>query len=400
MEKVIFVITGGQWQVPIIRECQLLGYKVLNTNLYSHTPGAQVADFFVEADVKDVDKNLEVAKQYKPCAVLTDQSDIAVVTVAHVAEQQKLPGIGIECALRFTDKLLMRQLASEIGVPCPPFYELKQYEPLERIVKEIGFPLVVKPRSSQGSRGVTIVHSESELRGAVKHAFAASFEQQSILIEGFIDGTEYTVEGFKDHTKHHSLAISQKQGYSSCPTVSEHILYKQEFKGIDVYALKEQNDKLVEALGLPFGITHAEYKYVNGTFYLIEIAARGGGNNISSHLAKGMSGINLNQYLVRYALGETPLINSCDIKLQKCQVMKLVWLKFTAGKVIQRTSPNKILEIEGVIDFNYNFELGDELVAITDDTTRHGHVIIKAQDEEQLDNIVSEVQKEICIEYQ
>ena len=55
-------------------------------------------------------------------------------------------------------------------------------------------------------------------------------------------------------------------------------------KKYDYEKLARLNSDMVETMGLPFGITHAEYKYYNGEFYLIEIAARGGGTRISSDI--------------------------------------------------------------------------------------------------------------------
>ncbi|MEZ5336075.1 MAG: hypothetical protein R2741_13015 [Methanolobus sp.] len=48
----------------------------------------------------------------------------------------------------------------------------------------------------------------------------------------------------------------------------------------------EINKKLVEGFGLKFGFTHSEYivEDETGEIYLVEIAARGGGNYISSDI--------------------------------------------------------------------------------------------------------------------
>ncbi len=59
----------------------------MNSNLYEDSIGFKYADFTGVMDVRDKEKNLALAKEYKIDAVLTDQSDIAVPTVAYVAEQ-------------------------------------------------------------------------------------------------------------------------------------------------------------------------------------------------------------------------------------------------------------------------------------------------------------------------
>ena len=52
-------------------------------------------------------------------------------------------------------------------------------------------------------------------------------------------------------------------------------------KEYDYDKLRAYNDSFVMKTNLQFGFTHAEYKCEDGDFYLIEIAARGGGNMIS-----------------------------------------------------------------------------------------------------------------------
>ena len=107
--KRVMVIAGGTWQVPLIKKVKSLGYEVVNSNLYEDSIGFKYADFTGVMDVRDKEKNLALAKEYKIDAVLTDQSDIAVPTVAYVAEQMGCPGIGHEMAELFTNKFKMRE---------------------------------------------------------------------------------------------------------------------------------------------------------------------------------------------------------------------------------------------------------------------------------------------------
>ena len=60
----------------------------------------------------------------------------------------------------------------------------------------------------------------------------------------------------------------------------------------------------MELSGLPFGLTHAEYKYRNGKYYLMEIGARGGGNLISAYIVPLVSGVDVYDYLIDKTLGK------------------------------------------------------------------------------------------------
>ena len=117
----IMVVAGGAWQCPIVRLAKSKGHFVVCTNLYPDSPAFAYADVGVVANVLDREKNLAIARQYRPDAVLTAQSDIAVPTVAYVAEQMGLKGIGLEMANRFTNKYTMREFTSRSGFPSPRF---------------------------------------------------------------------------------------------------------------------------------------------------------------------------------------------------------------------------------------------------------------------------------------
>lgn len=117
----IMVIAGGDWQCPIVQTAKKMGHEVICSNLYENSPAFQYADWGEVANVLDKEKNLEIAKKYRPDAVLTDQSDIAVPTVAYVAERMGLKGIGEDMARLFTNKSLMRDFCKNNGFPYPKY---------------------------------------------------------------------------------------------------------------------------------------------------------------------------------------------------------------------------------------------------------------------------------------
>lgn len=62
------------------------------------------------------------------------------------------------------DKWKTLCLAQKLNIPCPESYCPKTEKELEGIVKKLGFPLIIKPRQSSGSRGLKKVNNISELK--------------------------------------------------------------------------------------------------------------------------------------------------------------------------------------------------------------------------------------------
>lgn len=89
--KTVMVIAGGNWQVPLIKKLKEEGYIVVVSNLYPDSIGFKYADYAEVADVRDKKRNLEIALKYNADVIVTDQSDIAVPTVAYVSEKMALP---------------------------------------------------------------------------------------------------------------------------------------------------------------------------------------------------------------------------------------------------------------------------------------------------------------------
>lgn len=391
----VMVIAGGEWQIPLIKKAKSLGYFVINTNLYSDSPGFQHSDIGLIADVLDREKNLQYARDYQPDAVITDQSDIAVPTVAYLCDKLSLPGITLATAELFTNKYLMRKFCSDHNFPTPSFKLCHKLENAQSFVETAGYPVVVKPPSNQASRGVSKVVSEGALVDAYNKAKNIS-NNDAVLVEKFISGIELTVDGIQTHDGHVSLATSCKSHYKHNSMIARQLLFSNRHKNIDYAALHFQHDKLVNSMGLNFGLTHAEYICKEGVFYLVEIAARGGGAHISSHIVPIMSGIDNMQLLIEMSLG-----HRTEKVLPEFgnQLVALEFLDFRPGVVKSILGFRQASRLPGVIELGLTIQKGSRISPAIDDSSRHGHVIVMAESRSELDARLTAVKNSVTINY-
>lgn len=394
--KTVMVVAGGEWQVPLIRKARSLGLRVINTNPYDDSPGFVYANDGLLADVLDHNMNLMFAMRYRPQAILTDQSDIAVPTVAYLCEQLGLPGIGIEVAERFTNKLRMRDICHRYGFPSPKYQVCHNVGDAARFMQEINCPCVVKPLNNQSSRGVSKINHLDDLDVAYARALSHS-RNGDVLIEEFIGGIELTVDGIKTHRKHYCLATSTKEHYPHNEMVAKQLIFSQVNPEINYARLHSQHDNLIEVMGLSFGVTHAEYKYWQGNFYLIEVAARGGGTKISSDIVPLMSGIDTMEYLIRMALGEKIDVVTPDFSKIVCA---LSFFDFGNGVVREISGLDQAKRIPGVLSIGLNISIGDILKLPEDDRARHGYLIAYADTVGELERLIIQVTKTIMVIYE
>lgn len=394
----ILVIAGGEWQCPIVKTAKEMGHYVICSNLYEKSPAFKFSDANEVSDVLDKKRNLEIAKKYMPDAVLTDQSDIAVPTVAFVAEALGLKGIGTKTANLFTNKKAMRSFCEHNGFPTPKYkFCLTINEALEFYQTKTDGKAIIKPIDSQSSRGVYIIHSEQELKYLFESSKQFSNAENGVLIEEYIDGKEFTVDGIKSENGYWVTAISKKDHFKHNSNIAKELLFRHYDEDFDYDELRNINKKMVLQMGLPFGLTHAEYKYNNGKYYLIEIAARGGGTKISSDVVPFMSGVDSNQTYINILLGKNPEIE-LNIDKEKCAV--LGFFDFMPGKVKKINGFEKAKKIEGLRDIVLNFKEGEQIEPALDDRSRVGHYILECENYKQLREKERLLKDTITIDYE
>jgi len=370
--KTIHILGGGQWQVPTIHLAKNLGYRVLVTDMYRERPGYEWADEHVVIDITDKDATLRAAEQFRVSGIICDTTDVGVPTMAYVAEKLALPGIGYETALNFTNKHRMREITSKVGVPNPAFRLVRDAAGAQSAASELGYPFVVKPVDNQSSRGVHVVRTPDQLE--VAFADAMRFTRLGeVLVEGFLDGVEVTVESFCLDREVYAIGISDKDHFPHRPEVANRLTYPADFPEEILTRIREVNERAVIALGMCTGITHAEYMVVGPEVYLVEIAARGAGSRVYSHIVPHLACAPIPSLYIRYLMGERIEFNRYKTAERAAN---LAFFCFGPGNVRAIDGAERAARIPGVQEVFLEFQVGDQLALPIDDRSRHGLVLV------------------------
>ena len=401
MKKVI-IVGAGAGQIPMIRLCKEKDAYVIVIGPEGDYPGFALADKVYYKDTRDKESILEIAREEGIDAIFTDQTDVAVPTVAYVADKLGLKGIGYDTSLKFTDKYVMRKAAKEIGVCVPQFELIRSEEEAVEKSKQLMFPIIMKPTNSCGSRGICKIFEfdENEIREAFRRSSAFSSNHETIM-EEFIEGEEFIADGFALDHKYINLDLGIKQYFAKADTyISKMCMFSsadliEEEKEKKVL---EANKKLVEGLGLEFGITHGEYIYCpkDQNVYLVEIAARGGGVYLSSHLTPKASGVNTNEMLVDFLLNGT-VVDLSGIRLDK-KVAAWRCFELEEGEIVSIENADKLIDIDGVdkvcLDDLY---VGKHVDKLTDDTKKHGPILVSGNDRQTCFDILKKVENTLKV---
>lgn len=397
----ILVLPGTQWQVPLIEKIQEMGHRALVVNPDPNAPGMKKADNCLVSDIFDKDRVINFGREQGIGAVMSDECDIAMNWVAELGRIFNVPTLDERTAALYTDKFLMREFSREHGLKYPEYKFCKTVGDAIALQREIGKPIIIKPLDSNASHGVFKCSDEEEIRRHFDESMCFSRVEKSVLAERFIVGTEFTIDGVKTPHGHFTLAISEKKHFAHNESIANELLFSHCNPNFDYDKLRATNDAFVMQSSLQFGFTHAEYKYEDGEFYLIEIAARGGGNMISSCITQYMSGYDTYRYLVECATGN---IHDTDFSIRpeykgRAAVLKFFETPGGGGKVREIRGLDYLESEPDVRHYRLNFRIGDTIENALNDSVRIGFYIICSESIEKLREVIGNVERNFQILY-
>lgn len=269
------------------------------------------ADHFCDISIVDKEAIVKLCKDEGIDGVISNAIEAAVPTMAYVSEKCGFNGNSYESACKAINKKEMRKaVASYSACPQPKFHILtdSNWFPDE-------YPVIVKPTDSSCSNGVTKVNSKEEFGRAVLRASEAS-ERGEILVEEFVSGQEVSVESISYHGKHYVLTVTDKETTGE-PYFVETAHHQPSTLPEDVIQrLKESVPRILDALGISNGASHAEFKIDDtGSIKFIEIGARGGGDHISYQLVRLSTGYDYVKGMIEVALD---LFTKPEVKNECC----------------------------------------------------------------------------------
>lgn len=350
-----------------------------------------MADHSQAIDIRNVDGCLALAVDSGIVGVTTVASEVAVRTVGVIADELGLPGPGRRASEIATNKARARAVWDEADVVSPQWEVCVSLDDAMEAVRRIGLPVVVKPTDSSGSRGVTYVDRESNLDSAVERALASSQEAR-LLVEEFVPGVEMSVEGLVVDGRFTALGLSDKTR-TEPPYLLDTVVAFPSTRSKEVQDRAcSMTGRAVEAIGLRTAAIHAELMVRSDEVVLIELAARGPGFHVFTHMLPWVTGLDVVSVLVRAAVD-----SRLELAGLKSKGAVLRFLPARPGRVRAISGIARARELPGVIDVGLLVERGDTIRPLTSGTERAGYVIAVAETRSEAEAICEEVEATIEI---
>ncbi|HLH01886.1 MAG TPA: hypothetical protein VKX25_03890 [Bryobacteraceae bacterium] len=219
--------------------------------------------------------------------------DFDLEKAAMLREHLRLPGLGESATRFFRDKLAMRTRAAEAGLPVPEFTPTFNYEKIDRYLKTVPGPWVLKPRLLAGAIGIK---KYDDPQAVWSRIHSLGDEQSNFVLERFVPGDIFHVDSiwFGGQCKY---SIASAYGTPPLEVTTGGGIFTtliMDQQSATAQSLKSLNNKVLTAFGLRDGVSHSEFirAHADGAFFFLETSARVGGAHISD-LVEQATGINL-----------------------------------------------------------------------------------------------------------
>ncbi|MGH7295001.1 MAG: ATP-grasp domain-containing protein [Polyangiaceae bacterium] len=220
--------------------------------------------------------------------VATGEDDL--LRAARLRELFGVAGPTSADVLVFRDKLLMKRRATAAGIPVARHAEVQTMTDVVAFVREVGYPIVVKPLRGMGSADTRVVRSDAELAAfADRRPFGRNLGLPHLLAEKFVAGALCHVNGL--------ILGGRLQVVSPSRFIHTALEYVRDQSFLGSYVMGAGNPDrerlaafatrvLLEAFPTPGEcIFHMEcFLKDDGEIVLCEVACRLGGNGINEEV--------------------------------------------------------------------------------------------------------------------
>lgn len=333
-----------------------------------------------------------------PVDAILPVDDETTELAARLAQKLDLPGNSLKSTQLTRNKYHFRRTLSENGLPSPRFRLVSIDSDPERLARQndLLFPCVLKPLLLSASRGVIRVNNETECIAAFNRITRLLRQKQffqkrgrfakSILIEEYIEGQEYAIEGLLSNGRLKILTIFDKPDSLEGPFFEETIYVTPSRLSPEMQSrIRSTLESACRILGLRHGPVHAEARINGRGIFLIEVAPRTIGG-LCARTLRFASGMSLEELVIRHAFGEeieNLLLDSC--------ASGVMMIPIPRGGVLDEVHGLKnALAVPGIEDIQMTIKPGNLVVPLPEGASYLGFIFATGHTPAEVENSLRE----------
>ena len=284
-QPLIFCLSTYVKGQAFMRECARLGCRVELLTLEKHREADWPRDILAAIHTMPEDmaawqviNTVTYLARSRKISRIVALDEFDMETAATLREHMRLPGLSESATRFFRDKLSMRMRAREAGMLVPEFTGIFHHDDVRHWMQQTPSPWMLKPRTDASAIGIRKLHSSDELWPLLDEL---GDRQSHHLLEQFVAGDIFHADGVVWNSRTLAAPVHQ---YGKPPFQLMHhggvfTTRTVDRSSVPAQEIPQLHEKLIQALGLPSGVTHTEWirSASDDHFYFLEAAARVGG---------------------------------------------------------------------------------------------------------------------------
>jgi biotin carboxylase len=316
MARVLLLVPTRTYRTAdFMTAARALGIEVVIGSEQRSALAGLMRDRMLGVSFEQVDRAVAAIVRFaagRPPDAIVAVDDTGTVVAAAASAALGLAGNSVEAVRASRDKGRARERFAAAGLLTPRFQIFGSDTDPSLVAAAVHYPCVVKPVDLSGSRGVIRADDADSCAAAFTRVAALvrspdvcrpGSAPQSILVEDFIPGAEFALEGLLRGGVLETLAIFDKPDPLDGPFFEETIYVTPSRQPDAVQAeMAHTVQRATRALGLTEGPVHAEVRRNEAGTFMLEVAARSIGGLCARTLRFGM-GVSLEELILRHAVG-------------------------------------------------------------------------------------------------
>lgn len=217
----------------------------------------------------------------------------------------KVLGSDIQTIKDVEDRDLFGHFMDKLNEPIPKCHAVESVEEAIEAVKDIGYPVIVRPAFTLGGTGGGVAYNEEELIEIATHGLDMSFINQVLIDESVLGWKEFEYEVMRDKEDTCIIACNMENIDPMGIHTGESVVVApaQNLNDRDSQALRDASIKIIRALGIQGGCNiQFAVNPETGEYKVIEVNPR---VSRSSALASKATGYPIAKISSKIALGMT-----------------------------------------------------------------------------------------------
>ena len=395
MKKKILFLGASHSQIPPIKYAKKMGHHVICCDKNKKSPGFNFCDQSYVVSTTKKREILEISKKLKINGIVSYVSDAASPTASYVSKKLKLEGLPMKAVTTLVNKNLFRKFLKKNNFNYPEFKTFGSIKKIKNFIDKIGYPFIIKPIDSSGSKGVTKIEKKDHIKKAVLEALSYS-RKKKFIIEKIIERKGYQVagDGFVMNKKlvfrcwgdeHFNEKLNGLITIGpSLPSIHSEKKFKR---------AHSETQRIINLLGITNGALNFDLIFdKNDNLYFLEIAPRNGGG-LLAELIKKSTNVDLIKYTVDTALG----MKLRKLSMKKC---KGYWSSFMVHSSKKGTYKNLFISNKiksQLIKSEMFVKSGDQVKKYSNSQHILGNLILKFKNQKEMLSLYEDPEKHIRI---